>query len=341
MKIAVVGAGALGSFYGAKLLRAGRDVRFLVRSDFEIVRQRGVRVLSADGDLHVNPRCARTSAEIGPVDLVIIGLKTTANGEFSRLLPPLVGPHTAVLTLQNGLGNEEALEAVFSTEQILGGLCFVCLNRTAPGVIRHISGAKILLGEFRRWPEPRTHEIAAMFRHAGVPCEVSADIIQAHWRKLVWNVPFNGLGVAGVAGYDAVLAGQLPTDFSQPGPVLPTDALLGDARWRDLVRTLMHEVIAGAAAVGHPVEPEAAEFEIQRTDRIDSYRASTLIDFAEGRPMELESLFLHPLREAERAGVAAPRWAAMARVLVALRDRFGPAMGGSGRETPRAPGLEA
>ena len=109
MKIAVVGCGALGSFYGAKLCQLGEEVHFLLRSDYEQVRRHGVKVISPEGDFTVRPKAARSPEEIGASDLVIIALKTTANEEFPRLLPPLVGPETAVLTLQNGLGNEEAL----------------------------------------------------------------------------------------------------------------------------------------------------------------------------------------------------------------------------------------
>src|SRR5262245_7015185 len=105
MKIAVVGCGAVGSFYGAKLCRSGQDVHFLLRSDCEVVSRKGVSVRSRDGDFHVNPKCASNPEQIGHSDLVLIGLKTTANDQFSSLLPPLVGPRTSILTLQNGLGN--------------------------------------------------------------------------------------------------------------------------------------------------------------------------------------------------------------------------------------------
>src|SRR5262245_54334306 len=122
MKIAVIGCGALGSYYGGKLCRDGQEVHFLLRSDYDVIRRRGVRVSSPEGDFHFNPKCARKPEEIGTADLVLVGLKTTANEAFSKLLPPLVGPHTAVLTLQNGLGNEEALARLFPEEQIVGGL---------------------------------------------------------------------------------------------------------------------------------------------------------------------------------------------------------------------------
>jgi len=319
MKIGVVGCGALGSYYGAKLCRDGHAVHFLLRSDFDVVRRRGVFVRSKEGDFHVNPKCARSPEEIGPCDVVLIGLKTTANDQFPKLLPPLVDAHTAVVTLQNGLGNEEQLAALFPRTQVLGGLCFVCLNRLEPGVIHHIDHGRIVLGEFAGWPEPRTHDIASAIRHAGVPCEVTDNLERAHWEKLVWNIPFNGLGVASAAGYEAVVTGGVA--WSERGLCRTTDQLLDGGRWEALVRELMGEAIAAANAQGLKIEPRYAELQVSRTRTMGAYRASTLIDFERRQPLELEALFVEPLRRARRAGVETPRLAALCRVLAALEAR--------------------
>jgi len=322
MKIAIVGCGALGSYYGAKLCRDGQEVHFLLRSDFDMVRRRGVAIRSPEGNFHVNPKCARTPEEIGVSNVVFIGLKTTANDQFPRLLPPLVGPNTAVVTLQNGLGNEEQLAQLFPPTHILGGLCFVCLNRIQPGVIEHIAHGQIVLGEFAGWPEPRTHDIASMIRHSGVPCDVTDNLQRAHWEKLVWNIPFNGLGVASAAGYDALINPQSAIrNLKSLGPCLATNRLLGDARWEILVRELMHEIIDAANAQGLKIDPALADFQIERTRLMGAYRASTLIDFERGLPLELENLFLEPLRQAERAGVAVPRLKNLCRVLEQLDAR--------------------
>src|SRR5215213_5180355 len=278
MKIGVVGCGALGSYYGAKLCRDGHTVHFLLRSDYAAVRRRGVFIRSPEGDFHVNPKCARTPEEIGVCDVVLIGLKTTGNDQFSKLLPPLAGENTAVVTLQNGLGNEDQLARLFPPQQIVGGLCFVCLNRIEPGVIQHMDHGRVVLGEFSGWPEPRTHDIASAIRHSGVPCKVTANLECAHWEKLVWNIPFNGLGVASAAGFDAVITGKLGTN-PPPGPCLTTDKLLDSGKWETLVRELMHEVIATAHAQGFKVDPPCAETQIERTRSMGAYRASTLIDF--------------------------------------------------------------
>ncbi|HEU5125547.1 MAG TPA: 2-dehydropantoate 2-reductase [Verrucomicrobiae bacterium] len=317
MKIAVVGCGALGSFYGAKLVRAGQDVHFLLRSDYDAVRRRGVFIQSPEGNFNVRPHCARTPEDIGRSDLILIGLKTTANDQFPKLLPPLVGSNTAILTLQNGLGNEAQLAKLFPIEQILGGLCFVCLNRIEPGVIRHLDHGRVILGEYNRWPEPRTHDIAALFRDAGIPCKVTDNLAQAHWEKLVWNIPFNGLGVASAAGYDAI-ADNDSNGKSVVGPCLTTDQLLADSRWEKLVRELMLEVIRSANALGCSLDESVSKKQIERTRTMGAYKASTLVDFERGQPLELESLFLEPLRQAKAAGVPVPRLERLASVLQQL-----------------------
>jgi len=292
------------------LSRAGQDAHFLLRADYDAVLRNGVSIRSPQGDFHARPHAARMPEEIGVCDLVMIALKTTANSEFPKLLPPLVGPSTAVLTLQNGLGNEEALARLFSPAQILGGLCFVCLNRIAPGVIQHLDHGLIMLGEFQRWPEPRTHDIASIFKHAGVVGKVTGNLARAHWEKLVWNIPFNGLGVASAAGYEALLSSQ-PVLPATRQPCQTTNQLLDGEKWEKLVRELMNEVITAANALGHTLELALAEKMIERTRTMGAYKASTILDFERGQPLELESLFLEPLRQAQAAKVSTPRLAVL------------------------------
>jgi 2-dehydropantoate 2-reductase len=318
MKIAVVGCGALGSYYGARLCRAGHEVHFLLRSDYDAVREHGVTVRSAGGDFHVRPICARDPTEIGPAELVLIALKTTANHVLPRLLPPLAGPETAVLTLQNGLGNEAAIASLVGAEKTLGGLCFVCLNRAAPGTILHLGYGTVIMGEYGRASLPRTRVIAGAIAASGVPCTVTENLAAAHWEKLVWNIPFNGLGVAGAAGWDAVERGRIDPGQTL-GPCLTTDLLLGDPRWEKLVRELMMETIHAAQALGFAVLDSAADRQIDRTRDMGAYKASTLIDFERGQDLELESLFLEPLRQARRAGVSCPRLAALCQVLEEIK----------------------
>jgi 2-dehydropantoate 2-reductase len=337
VKIAVVGCGAVGSFYGAKLARAGSEVHFLLRSDYDVVRRRGIFIQSQQGNFRVQPKCARQPQDIGVSDLVIIALKTTANDQLANLLPPLLGPSTVGLTLQNGLGNEELLARLLPVEQIMGGLCFVCLNRVEPGVVHHIDHGQIILGEFCRWPEPRTHDIASLFRHAGIPCAVTDNLARAHWEKLTWNIPFNGLGVASRAGLGAFAARnppvplglvanqatdkESPSSEMLPAPCLTTDKLLAHPSWAALVRELIFEVIRVARALGFELPDELADKQIERTRTMGAYRASTLIDFERNQPLELESLFLEPLRQARKADVPVPRLEALCHILKELDSR--------------------
>lgn len=318
MKFAIVGCGALGSYYGALLCRDGNETHFLLRSDYETVRARGVEVRKTEETFTVRPHCARKPEEIGTVDCVLIGLKTTANAVFRELLPPLVGPETAILTLQNGLGNEAALGRLFPSDQILGGLCFVCLNRVKPGVIQHIAHGRIVFGEYSGVPRERTHRLSDVLTRAGIPNEITPNLERAHWEKLVWNIPFNGLGVASAAGLAALKSGHWKADTTPLQSCLTTDLLLADPEWTQLTRELMQEVILTANTLGHAISADYADFQIRRTRDMGAYRASTLVDFEARRPLELVSLFLEPLKQAQVAGVPTPRLAALCGVLTGI-----------------------
>jgi len=287
-RIAIVGSGAVGGYYGAKLANAGRDVHFLLRSDLDHVRRRGLRIESKQGDFHLQGVKAHAStAEIGPCDLVVIALKATSNQDLLTLIPPLLGPDTMLLTLQNGLGNEEFLAEHFGAGRVLGGLCFVCLNRTAHGTIRHIGAGTIALGEFSGLPQPRTHEVAAELKRSGIACNVAPDLARERWKKLVWNIPFNGLAIA-AGGVDVA-------------------HILDDPDLEFLTRQLMHEVIACAQALGHLLPASMVEDQIKKTRAMGAYKPSSLIDFLEHRAVETEAIWGEPYRRAANAGAEAGR----------------------------------
>jgi len=300
------------------MARAGHEVHFLLRSDYETVRRQGVRILSPLGDFQVQPLCARIPGEIGQSELVLIGLKTTANAQFRSLLPPLVGHNTLVVTLQNGLGNEEQLARLFPAEQILGCLCFVCLNRLEPGLIRHSDHGQVVLGEFGRPPSARTESLASVLREASIRCRLTDNLARTHWEKLVWNIPFNGLGVAAAAGLEAFEAQNTPCLNASSRETFPTDRLLRDPGWSALLRELMLEVIHTANALHLEISEALADTQLALTRSMGAYKASTLIDFERRFPLELESLFLEPLRQACQAGVPTPRLQRLCEILEQL-----------------------
>ena len=177
MRIAIVGAGALGLYYGALLQRSGEDLHFLLRRDYDAVSKDGLKIFSINGDFTL-PRVQsyRRSEEIGPVDLVLIGLKTFANDRYAELITPLVGAGTQILTLQNGLGNEEALAKLFGGERIIGGVAFLCSNRGAPGEVHHLGAGRVVLGDYQQKDRERLAALVTIFRNAGVDCRATDDL---------------------------------------------------------------------------------------------------------------------------------------------------------------------
>lgn len=287
-RVAILGSGSVGGYYGGRLALAGNDVHFLLRSDYEAVKSQGLHVESPLGDFHLpQVNAHRRPEDIGPCDLVIIALKTTSNAALDALLPPLLHPNTALLTLQNGLGAEAYLADRHGAERVLGGLCFVCINRVGPGRIRHIAQGRINLGEYGRPPQPRTEAIAAEFRRCGIDCVVEPSLAAARWKKLVWNIPFNGLSIA---------RGNKDTA-----------AILADPALEGEVRGLMTEIIGTATALGHSIPPGLMNDMIERTRTMTRYKPSSLIDFEAGQEVELDSIWGAPLREAAAAGLAMPR----------------------------------
>jgi 2-dehydropantoate 2-reductase len=287
--IAVVGSGAVGCYYGGMLAHVGCDVRFLMRADLEKVRREGLAIHTRGESLAVLAEAFGSVEAIGPVDLVIVALKATANAALDTLIPPLLHETTALVTLQNGLGNEEYLAARWGAERVLGALCFVCLNRIAPGTIEHLDHGSISVGEFGRVVSPRAQWLVEALRRAGVEAKSVDNLVEERWRKLLWNIPFNGLSIA--AGGATV------------ADVLADDGLRTEAR------ALMSEALDAARRLGHDIPDSFADFQIERSHSMGPYRTSSLIDWRLGRPVEVEAIWGEPLRHGTRAGAAMPRLA--------------------------------
>ena len=306
--IAIIGAGAVGSYYGARLAQAGHDVRFLMRRHYDAVRANGLRVVSVDGDFTLDrPTVARSSEEIGPVDWVLCALKATSIEAGPELVGPCVGETTRILALMNGLGVEERFAGWCGGERVFGGLAFTCLNRGEPGTVHHLDYGPVTIGHF----EDDAAELelaAALWEDAKVEVSTSTSLLRARWEKLCWNIPFNGL---------AVTAGGITTDRILAAPDL-----------REAARAVMREVVAaGNADLAAHGEQEridvhaVVERMFELTDAMAAYRPSTMIDFVEGRPMEVEAIFGEPVRRARALGVETPYTALLAGQMRALDDR--------------------
>jgi 2-dehydropantoate 2-reductase len=276
-------------YYGAKMAQSGVPVTFLARRDLAHLQKHGVQIRCPYGDFHLQPvRAFGSSEEIGPVDLVLVCLKTTANADLKKLIPPLLSPNTVVCTLQNGLGNEEFLATIAGKERVLGGVCHVCVSRPEPGVARNLACTDIKFSDLSGGDTPRARSLAKIFSAAGVGCTVAPSIGSARWYKLVWNVPFNGLGIAGGPG------------GRNTHQVLEDPSLLQEAK------DLMAEVLAASARLGYPQDPNLIEKEISRTRTMGHYKSSSQLDWEAGKPVELESIWGEALRQGTTAGVAMP-----------------------------------
>ncbi|WP_372808170.1 putative 2-dehydropantoate 2-reductase [Pontiella sp.] len=306
--LAIVGTGAVGGYYGGLLQRAGFNVHFLLHSDFEHVRKNGLVIESTYGDFTLpNVHAYHDPRDMPPCDIVVVALKTTANAALPSILPPLVGKDPLVLTLQNGLGSEEEIAGIVDPQNIIGGLCFLCSNKIGPGHIRHLDYGLITLGEYRADGQSggiteRLEKLGCDLKSAGIPIQLVEDLALARWKKLVWNIPFNGL---------SVIRNVL------------TDQLIKTPENRALCETLMNEVAAGAAACARPIEPAFISKMIADTERMEPYAPSMKLDYDRGNPMEIESIYGNPIRAAKAKGVPMPETEKLYHQLLALNPRGG------------------
>jgi 2-dehydropantoate 2-reductase len=305
-RIAVVGSGAIGSYFGGCLAEAGLDVHFLMRSDLESVRANGLSVKRAHAPSFTlkEVQCYGSTKEIGPCDLVLVAVKATSNDSLTDLLPPLLKEGTVLLSLQNGLGNVEFLQKHFGDDRVLGGIIFMGINRVGHGQIENYNpnGGTLTVGEPFSRSSVRVDEVCALMHQAHIIDKKTEDFQQALWRKLVWNVPFNGLSIVAEATTDEVLA---------------TPHLLA------LAHGLMKEIQAAANALRMDIPDDFVENQIEYTRPLGAYKPSSMLDYFSGRPVEIESIWGEPYRRGSDAGVSMPCLGmvyAMIKTLVARRQ---------------------
>jgi len=293
---AIVGLGAIGGYYGARLAAAGHEVHFLARSDAEHVRRRGLVVDSPFGDLRLPHVSVFTAPEqVPPVDVVVLAVKTTDTEQAAKLLGPMLREGTVVLVLQNGLGIEGPIADAVGGTPVVGGMCFICSNKVAPGHIRHLDYGAVTVGEHTDDPRgagitPAVDAIASDLEDAGLPTARIENLVTGRWRKLVWNIPYNGLSVVLDAG---------------------TDEIMRDPATRQLVEDLMIEVLAAAEACGHRIENDFIDYMMRTTDKMTPYKTSMKLDYEGGRPLEIDTIYGAPIESARLAGFDMVRTAAL------------------------------
>ena len=287
MKYAIIGTGAIGGFYGARLDKAGFEVHFLLHTDYQYVVDHGLTIDSCDGNFTLpSPKVYDSTTKMPQCDVVIVALKTTQNHLLPSLLPPLLKPDTIILLIQNGIGVEADVQQLFPSQPIAAGMAFICSAKAGPGHINHQFYGNINIGNYSCHNPQRYNQMLADFRAAGIGA-ADVEYLEARWKKAVWNMPFNGMTVA------------LNTT---------TNRLLSCESTHRLIYDQMLEVIGAAQALGvKNLDSRFADKMIANTIKMPPYSPSMKLDFDFHRPMEINYLYTRPIAEARAAGFAMPK----------------------------------
>lgn len=296
MVYSVIGTGAVGGYYGAKLANAGCEVHFLFHSDYQYVREHGLQVNSCNGDFHIaNVNAYDDTAKMPKSDVVLVALKSVNQHLLYKVLPPLLHPGTLVLLIQNGIGLEPDLVQQFPDVECAAGLAFICSSKTKPGVVEHQCYGGINIGSYNCKNPEKIRQLVQDFQAAGVDAH-EVEYREARWKKAVWNMPFNGMSVI---------------------KNLNTQELL--AQYGSLIYDQMREVIDAANALGvNNLDYTFADKMIEMTKVMTPYYPSMKLDYNFRRPMEVYYLYTRPIEEARKAGFEMKLCAEVARELMKL-----------------------
>ncbi len=288
MRVAVIGAGGVGGYFGGRLAQAAHEVHFVARGEhLRAIRDRGLRVRSVRGDFEVRAEASDDPAEIGPCDYVLFCVKSFDTKEAASKLAPLLHAETAVISLQNGIDNEEVIAAEIGWEHVMGGVAFIFASIAEPGVIEDRGGpARVVFGEWDGQESMRGTRLLEMFREAGVDASVSSTIRQVLWNKLAF--------ICAQAGMTA--ATGLPIGEIRDAP----------QAWA-MFRRVVEEVAAVAAAEGVDLGADAVDRHVRFAEQLEPDGRSSLDhDKAHGRRMELEALHGTVVRLARKHAIPSP-----------------------------------
>jgi 2-dehydropantoate 2-reductase len=270
MKIIIAGAGAVGGYYGGMLAHTGHDVFFIARgTQLAALRERGLAIKSIDGDFALpSPKCGENADSFGYADLILVCFKTYDTAKTLDLYKAGVGPQTAIISLQNGVDNEDIIAGRYGAEKVLGGVTFIGSRVESPGVILHTAASNTIIGELDGGVYERVKTLGDVFERAGVKCKVSGDIKRDMWGKTIWNIGFNAIcSILECSAQEAIR-------FEET---------------RQIVRAAMLEWIAVAQAVGVGLTPDMADKHIERTFTAGEIIPSMLQDKRVGRRMEIDT----------------------------------------------------
>lgn len=288
MRIAVMGAGAVGGYFGGRLAEAGRDVFFIARgATLKALRKDGLRVESPDGDISLPVDATDKPSETGPADLIIVAVKAWQVPEAAEFLKPMVGDDTVLLPLQNGVEAAEQLAASLGREKVLGGTCRIVAEKVGPAHVKHVGVTPfIALGELDNRASARVDHIVRTLNEGGVPAKRSSDIHASLWKKFLFIAPVSGVGAVTRA---------------------PIGVIRSVPESRKMLLGAMEEVHSLASARGVSLSPEATDKTMAFLDGMPPEATSSMQrDIMEGRPSELESINGAAVRMGRSLDVATP-----------------------------------
>lgn len=296
----IIGAGAIGSFYGAILKRAGCTVSAVVRSEYDAIKANGFQFESPLGDISWTPDHLYKDGDAPDAvpDYVILATKVLPGSDRAALVKPWVGKGTRIVLIQNGLDIERELADAYPDNPIISCLAFVAVSRQGPGRIKHNAYGRLVMGRFPKGVDAHCEALRDLFVAGGIDIKLADDVVRERWLKCVWNTLFNPLSVL-ANGADTL------TMLDAPGG-------------EKLVRELMDEVMATAAADGYPLPPQLPDSNIEGTRKMPAYKNSMALDYLNDRPIELDAILGNVVAIADKHGVAVPRLETM---LAALRMR--------------------
>lgn len=282
LDIAIIGTGGIGAYYGARLAKAGHRVHFLLNSEYNHVKEHGLIVESHYGDFSIKEPLVYNNVNNMPAcDLVCIAVKAVANPKVFPTLKPVMKEGGSIILMQNGFGDEQTLKEMYPDQHLFGGLCFICSFREGPGRIRHTDYGAITLAALDKDDAGLLAQWVRVFRDAGVDTVEIVDLMLARWKKLVWNVPYNGL---------TVILNCM------------TDELATKPSMLALTRAMMEEVLEAAKACGVEIKPRFVDDMIQSTINMEPYNPSMRLDYLAGRPMEIDAIYGNVCAYADKHG---------------------------------------
>ena len=287
-KVLIIGAGAIGGFYGLLLAHAGADVAVVCRSDYDHVKKQGFKI-----DSHVLGTWTFTPSQVlknaadydGAADYVLLCTKVVPSLDRVALIRPAVSANTAIVFIQNGVEIEQEMLTAFPDHEIISGLAYICCNQTRMGEIAHTAYGRLTLGNLPGWVSNKTIRLCELIRQSGIECATSENIVNERWKKCVWNAAFNPL---------SVLSGGLHT----------LDILHSQEAF---VRSIMQEICHIAEACGHQLPDNIIDINIENTYAIPPYKTSMLLDYENGQAMETEAIVGNALRTANHIGIKSLR----------------------------------